>query len=778
MTAGKGAFIMRRRWTPDLLPWQAFTGMGTDCTSLCQDREGAIWCGSASGVCRFDGKRARHMGSAQGLPPGHVTHLATDGADRVWLAAAGRDRGRVGDSLAVIEGDRVRTFGKTDGWPGWRVTGMALQRGTMWIAADGGIAAARDWHFHLHTSANGLVSHRINCVVARRDGSIWAGTDFGLVAIDDNGMQHMTAADGLPSGPVQALAEDRMGRLWIAMPGGLACRDGSGFKFWTARDGLTTIPAHTVCVDRADRVWTGSNAGQGACCFDGGSFTPVSTSTGMPHNSVAMIASDREGGLFFAMHHAGVARLDLTGFMRISDDPVPDAACLSREGALWWATGDCIVRLDGHGTHTAFRVADHVTALHADRHRRLWIGTVSSLAVADASRTSGRPLHVPVGAGATAAISSLCEDASGTVWITARGQGAFIYDDTEEVAVHVAPQLDGAPFSGIMIDSRGRLWTFDWRRGANGVWSQDGASRKHFSTDDGLPDNRVSCMFEDQSGQVWAGTLDGVALLDGHKFVHLAPAGGLAGRAVQCIMQDSRGHVWIGFLGGGITRYDGRNFQTLSMVDGLPSDRVTGIFEDQDRTIVVTTYKGVCRYTPEDGEPPGIRIEAVETDRVHAPGDAVSMSSSIPAVRIRFHGTSLKTRRMQYTYMLDGFDTEWRATSRDEVRYEALPPGMFTFRVMAMNRDLVYSGSPAEVRIEVVRDPLEQRLNELEREVRNLEGLLQVCSVCKRIMNDRKEWEQLEVYVSRRSRADFSHGYCPACAAKAMSAIQEGQGAE
>jgi ligand-binding sensor domain-containing protein len=752
--------------------------MGTDCISLCQDREGAIWCGSASGLCRFDGKRHRRFGQEEGLPPGHVTHLATDAAGRTWLAAAGRDRRHVANALALIEGDRVRVFGVDDGWPEWRVTGLAPQGDAMWIAADGGIAVAEDGLFRLYTHSGGLVSQRINCIAARRDGSVWAGSDFGLVAVDKDGIRHLTAADGLPPGPVQGLAEDRLGRLWIAMAGGLACRDGSAFTSWTSSDGLTTNPVHTVCVDSADRVWTGSNAGQGACCFDGESFTPVSTSTGMPHNGVAMIAPDREGGLFFALYHAGVARLDLTGPMRISDDPVSEAACLSREGELWWAAGDCVVRHDRHGTHTAYRAPDHVTALHADRRRRLWIGTVSSLAVADASRTSGRPQHVPLGSGPTATVSSLCEDASGTVWITARGQGAFIYDDTEEVAVHVPSQLDGSPLSKVMIDGRGRIWAFDWRRGADGVWMQDGATRRRFSTDDGLPDDRVACMFEDQSGQIWAGTLDGIALFDGRRFAALAPEGGPAGRAVQCIMQDSRGHIWIGFLGGGIARYDGRNFQVLSTIDGLPSDRVTGVFEDHDRTIIVTTYKGVCRYTPDDAAPPGVRIEAVETDRVHGPGEPVRMSSSIPAVRIRFHGTSLKTRRMRYTYMLDGFDSEWRATSRDEVRYEALPPGVFTFRVMAINRDLVYSESPAEVRIEVVHDPREKRLNELEREVRTLEGLLQVCSVCKRIMNDRKEWEQLEVYVSRRSQADFSHGYCPACAARAVNAIQEGRGGQ
>lgn len=49
-------------------------------------------------------------------------------------------------------------------------------------------------------------------------------------------------------------------------------------------------------------------------------------------------------------------------------------------------------------------------------------------------------------------------------------------------------------------------------------------------------------------------------------------------------------------------------------------------------------------------------------------------------------------------------------------------------------------------------------------EVQALEGLLPVCISCKKIRNDRGEWEQMERYVQSHSAATFSHGYCPECA--------------
>ncbi|HVP51843.1 MAG TPA: response regulator [Terriglobales bacterium] len=47
--------------------------------------------------------------------------------------------------------------------------------------------------------------------------------------------------------------------------------------------------------------------------------------------------------------------------------------------------------------------------------------------------------------------------------------------------------------------------------------------------------------------------------------------------------------------------------------------------------------------------------------------------------------------------------------------------------------------------------------------VRQLQGLLPICSYCKRIRNDENYWEQLETYVSEHSEASFSHGICPNC---------------
>ncbi len=55
------------------------------------------------------------------------------------------------------------------------------------------------------------------------------------------------------------------------------------------------------------------------------------------------------------------------------------------------------------------------------------------------------------------------------------------------------------------------------------------------------------------------------------------------------------------------------------------------------------------------------------------------------------------------------------------------------------------------------------RILGLQRTVSQLEGLLPICSYCKKIRDEEQHWSGVEEYVSRRTDATFSHGICPDC---------------
>ena len=72
----------------------------------------------------------------------------------------------------------------------------------------------------------------------------------------------------------------------------------------------------------------------------------------------------------------------------------------------------------------------------------------------------------------------------------------------------------------------------------------------------------------------------------------------------------------------------------------------------------------------------------------------------------------------------------------------------------------------AGARVVQLQKVLLQRNRELEealKRVKQLQGLLPICSYCKKIRNDRNYWEQVDAYVAGHSEAQFSHGVCPDC---------------
>jgi sigma-B regulation protein RsbU (phosphoserine phosphatase) len=69
-------------------------------------------------------------------------------------------------------------------------------------------------------------------------------------------------------------------------------------------------------------------------------------------------------------------------------------------------------------------------------------------------------------------------------------------------------------------------------------------------------------------------------------------------------------------------------------------------------------------------------------------------------------------------------------------------------------------------RIVELQTMLASRVAEMEEalaRVRQLRGLLPICSYCKKVRDDRNYWQQVEQYVSTHSDVQFSHGICPDC---------------
>ncbi len=69
-----------------------------------------------------------------------------------------------------------------------------------------------------------------------------------------------------------------------------------------------------------------------------------------------------------------------------------------------------------------------------------------------------------------------------------------------------------------------------------------------------------------------------------------------------------------------------------------------------------------------------------------------------------------------------------------------------------------------------------ERLEKAQKELKILEGILPICSSCKKILNAQGEWQQLEGYVREHSQAEFTHSYCPDCYAQIMRELTADDG--
>jgi DNA-binding response OmpR family regulator len=79
------------------------------------------------------------------------------------------------------------------------------------------------------------------------------------------------------------------------------------------------------------------------------------------------------------------------------------------------------------------------------------------------------------------------------------------------------------------------------------------------------------------------------------------------------------------------------------------------------------------------------------------------------------------------------------------------------------------------VRVLTLQERLTEQVAELQAalsNVKQLRGLLPMCSYCKRIRGDDQYWQQVEAYITEHSDAQFSHGICPACYAEVERQIE------
>jgi phosphoserine phosphatase RsbU/P len=107
-------------------------------------------------------------------------------------------------------------------------------------------------------------------------------------------------------------------------------------------------------------------------------------------------------------------------------------------------------------------------------------------------------------------------------------------------------------------------------------------------------------------------------------------------------------------------------------------------------------------------------------------------------------------------------------TAKDGVSaiIKGIEAGADDYLTKPYHRDELRGRLQVGARIIQLQKNLNARVQQLEvalNQVKQLEGILPICSYCKKIRNDGDYWESVEQYITRHSEARFSHGICPHC---------------
>ena len=642
--------------------------------SLHEDRNGTIWAITSAGLARFDGAQFE---SLQDIPPLDETSRMVDGSNgSLWLgtseglfealpgepvrfkplgqpttiqAMALDKTGRLWAGLS--NGLEVCALGKCDPMTtagsspeSNNIAALTVDRtGTVWIGTDTGLAYYDGARITAFAGRSGLDTGAIQMLVCDREGAVWAGTESGIARVVNGTIEAFTPKQGFSSSRVLAIVEDREGNLWLGTEsGGLDVLRDRAITTYTARDGISNDYIRSVYQDQKGVVWLGtSGGGLDRRNLDRGgqdSFTALTTATGLSSNVVLAITS-------------------------------------SPDGDLWLGTPDGLDRLH-NGKVTAFTSADgladdFVRSLSFDRQGSLWIGTRRGL--------------------------SELKDG--------------------KVMTYTATDGLGSDFVGAILQAHdGSLW----------ICTLDGLTHfvngrfTNFTEKDGLPSHTVTVLHEDADGTLWIGTIGG-GLSRWHNGVFRAVSANDMPETIYGILEDSRGNLWMSSNNGifRTNRYDLNRYldssgsepavESYGIADGMRVNEASSgghpaAWRLKNGELWFATLQGVATVDPAhlaiNKMPPLMSIEGMLVNDEPLPvSDTLTIKPGGRRFAIDYAALSFTApQKVRFKYRLEGFDHGWvNAGPLRTAYYTNLPPGHYTFEVLACNNDGVWSTAPASL---------------------------------------------------------------------------------
>lgn len=279
------------------------------------------------------------------------------------------------------------------------------------------------------------------------------------------------------------------------------------------------------------------------------------------------------------------------------------------------------------------RVSDNeFRAFHLDRKGQLWAATKSGyLYLFDKNLQVLRRISSDDKGGALGYIYSIIQDCNGAFWLGTKGNGLFRMTMDEKEMLHFEHFMhdDSDPESlghdmiySILEDDAGHIWIGTYGGGVN-LLQRDTTGEVRFLTPEhslhGYPSDvcrKVRSLCQAPDGSIWAGTTEGTVQLVYDSKSHDVEAKifrkepgekhSVLNNDIIDLFRDSKGNIWSATVGGGVVECtiedNGQlHFKSYTTQEGMPSNDVRSITEDQFGNIWIGTDHHICMLNPDNG---------------------------------------------------------------------------------------------------------------------------------------------------------------------------------
>ncbi|MBN1952305.1 MAG: SpoIIE family protein phosphatase [Bacteroidales bacterium] len=575
----------------------------------------------------------------------------------------------------------------------------------------------------------------IHNILEDKPGSLWLATNNqGIIHLTPEGTHSYDAGNILRSNQshiLEVMGPDTVIVTTIRPGGVYRIIKGKLDRKW--EKGLENLDINKIYIDSRKRIWLGSP--EGLVLIENDDLKIINTDNNLVSNTIQKIFEDFNGNVWIATAN-GLSKYGKVVFEiyrnNFLNDNIEIFGIAERDNTVYLATVNGLNTLKGGIINEHYKklspsslgLTSPFYLMTFDEKSNLWLASDDGIARFDgkSAKFISYKDRFP---------SDINELTTDLVWVNdtlycGSTYGLLIYHNGDFDRLATSEGLSDDWIWSLGLDNSGNLWCGT----RNGLSIFDGKSFHNYSIADGLPANSLNDITFDSKGSAWIATDNGISrvMLNQDWSIaceNLNSKRGLTSNIVYSILIDKNGSIW-GGLDEGLNRIDPLTLEIThySSYEGfLPVETSQGaVTRGENGELWFGTPGGAVRYIPKNDikseDPPKIYIDSIKlfNDRTDIfqyaegsdPQSKLPKNLSLPYNKnnLVFHYVGLHytiIEKNRYKYMLEGYDSDWSESTDAIVTppYRKLPPGNYTFKVMAANCDGVWTEKPAEFSFEI-----------------------------------------------------------------------------